>query len=75
MFASNFGHDTTNGLTASAPSHDTIKAGGSVFDSFASVLSQAAQSGHDAAVSTGSDTFMLKNTKLDVLNHQDFHFA
>ncbi|MET4120490.1 hypothetical protein ABIB90_007550 [Bradyrhizobium sp. JR4.1] len=74
-FAANFGNDVIKSFTASGPAHDTIEFSKSVFDSFASVLSHAAQSGSDVVIATGSDTLTLKNTKLDALNSHDFHFA
>ncbi|QOZ77606.1 hypothetical protein XH83_20430 [Bradyrhizobium sp. CCBAU 53351] len=75
QFASNFGQDVIKDFAARGPSHDTIEFSKSVFDSFASVLSHAAQSGHDVVIATGSDTLTLKNTQLDKLNSHDFHFA
>ncbi|MEY9884259.1 Ig-like domain-containing protein [Bradyrhizobium sp. USDA 329] len=75
QFASNFGHDVIKDFAARGPAHDTIEFSKSVFDSFASVLSHAAQSGHDVVIATGSDTLTLKDTKLDKLNSHDFHFA
>lgn len=74
-FASNFGHDVIKDFAARGPAHDTIEFSKGVFDSFASVLSHAAQSGHDVVIATGSDTLTLKNTHLDKLNSHDFHFA
>ncbi|WP_164718664.1 Ig-like domain-containing protein [Bradyrhizobium sp. LVM 105] len=74
-FASNFGHDVIKDFAARGPAHDTIEFSKSVFDSFASVLSHAAQSGRDVVIATGSDTLTLKNTQLDKLNSHDFHFA
>lgn len=74
-FASNFGHDVIKDFAAGGPAHDTIQFSKSVFDSFASVLSHAVQSGHDVVIATGSDTLTLKHTKLDALNTHDFHFA
>lgn len=74
-FASNFGHDVIKDFAAGGPAHDTIEFSKGVFDSFASVLSHAAQSGHDVVIATGSDTLTLKNTQLDKLNSHDFHFA
>jgi hypothetical protein len=75
VFASNFGKDVITDFTAGGPSHDTVQFSKSVFDSFASVLSHAAQSGTDVVISTGSDTLTLKNTKVDALHSNDFHFA
>lgn len=75
VFASNFGHDVIKDLATGGPAHDAIQFSKSVFDSFASVLSHAAQSGHDVVIATGSDTLTLKNTKVDALNSHDFHFA
>jgi hypothetical protein len=75
QFAPNFGQDVIKDFAARGPSHDTIEFSKSVFDSFASVLSHAAQSGHDVVIATGSDTLTLKNTQLDKLNSHDFHFA
>lgn len=74
-FASNFGQDVIKDFAARGPAHDTIEFSKSVFDSFASVLSHAAQSGHDVVIATGSDTLTLKNTQLDKLKSHDFHFA
>lgn len=74
-FASNFGHDVIKDFAARGPAHDTIELSKNVFDSFASVLSHAAQSGHDVVIATGNDTLTLKNTQLDKLNSHDFHFA
>lgn len=74
-FASNFGHDVIKDFAARGPAHDTIEFSKGVFDSFASVLSHAAQSGHDVVIATGSDTLTLKHTQLDKLNSHDFHFA
>ncbi|WP_271565986.1 Ig-like domain-containing protein [Bradyrhizobium sp. CCBAU 11386] len=75
VFASSFGHDVIKDFAAGGPAHDTVQFSKSVFDSFASVLSHAAQSGHDVVIATGSDTLTLKNTQLDKLNSHDFHFA
>ncbi|WP_156952374.1 Ig-like domain-containing protein [Bradyrhizobium sp. WSM1743] len=75
QFASNFGQDVIKDFAARGRVHDTIEFSKSVFDSFASVLSHAAQSGHDVVIATGSDTLTLKNTQLDKLNSHDFHFA
>lgn len=75
VFASNFGHDVIKDFAAGGPAHDTIQFSKGVFDSFASVLSHAAQSGGDVVLATGSDTLTLKNTKLDALTSHDFHFA
>ncbi|WP_141937364.1 Ig-like domain-containing protein [Bradyrhizobium sp. UNPA324] len=75
QFASNFGQDVIKDFAVRGPAHDTIEFSKSVFDSFASVLSHAAQSGHDVVIATGSDTLTLKNTQLDKLNSHDFHFA
>lgn len=75
QFASNFGQDVIKDFAARGPAHDTIEFSKSVFDSFASVLSHAAQSGHDVVIATGSDTLTLKNAQLDKLNSHDFHFA
>lgn len=74
-FASNFGQDVIKDFAARGPAHDAIEFSKGVFDSFASVLSHAAQSGHDVVIATGSDTLTLKNTQLDKLNSHDFHFA
>ncbi|MCK1665208.1 Ig-like domain-containing protein [Bradyrhizobium sp. 153] len=74
-FASNFGHDVIKDFASRGPAHDTIEFSKGVFDSFASVLSHAAQSGHDVVIATGNDTLTLKNTQLDKLNSHDFHFA
>ncbi|MDF0494641.1 Ig-like domain-containing protein [Bradyrhizobium yuanmingense] len=75
VFGANFGNDVIKGFVARGPAHDTIEFSKSVFDSFASVLSHAAQSGGDVVIATGSDTLTLKNTKLDSLTSHDFHFA
>ncbi|MFB6452970.1 Ig-like domain-containing protein [Bradyrhizobium tunisiense] len=75
VFGANFGNDVIKGFVARGPAHDTIEFSKSVFDSFASVLSHATQSGADVVVATGSDTLTLKNTQLDKLNSHDFHFA
>jgi hypothetical protein len=75
VFAANFGRDVINDFTASGGAHDTIQFSKSVFDSFASVLSHATQSGQDVVIATGSDTLTLKNTKIGALNSHDFHFA
>ncbi|TYO60755.1 hypothetical protein FXV83_42150 [Bradyrhizobium hipponense] len=75
VFASNFGQDVIKDFAAGGPAHDTVQFSKGVFDSFASVLSHAAQSGHDVVIATGSDTLTLKHTKLDALNSHDFHFA
>ncbi|UPK40488.1 hypothetical protein IVB18_29130 [Bradyrhizobium sp. 186] len=75
VFGANFGHDVIKDFVARGPAHDTIEFSKSVFDSFASVLSHAAQSGTDVVIATGSDTLTLKNTKLDALTSHDFHFA
>jgi len=74
-FAANFGNDVIKDFTASGPAHDTIQFSKSVFDSFASVLSHATQSGQDVVIATGSDTLTLKNMKVGSLTSQDFHFA
>ncbi|WP_247476081.1 Ig-like domain-containing protein [Bradyrhizobium sp. 169] len=75
VFGANFGHDLIKDFVARGPAHDTIEFSKSVFDSFASVLSHAAQSGSDVVIATGSDTLTLKNTKVDALTSHDFHFA
>ncbi|MGY3411037.1 hypothetical protein ACVWZV_007150 [Bradyrhizobium sp. GM5.1] len=75
VFGANFGHDVIKGFVAGGPAHDTVEFSKTVFDSFASVLSHAAQSGQDVVIATGSDTLTLKNTKLDALTSHDFHFA
>lgn len=75
VFASNFGRDVIKDFATSGPAHDTVQFSKGVFDSFASVLSHAGQSGHDVVVTAGSDTLTLKNTQLDKLNSHDFHFA
>lgn len=75
VFASNFGQDVIKDFAAGGPAHDTVQFSKGVFDSFASVLSHAAQSGHDVVIATASDTLTLKNTQLDKLNSHDFHFA
>lgn len=74
VFHSNFGHNPSD-FTASGLGHDPVQFGNSVFDSFASVLSHAAQSGHDLASPTGADTLTLKNMKVDGSHSHDFHFA
>jgi len=75
VFAPNFGHDVIKDFVACGRGHDTIQFSKTVFDSFASVLSQASQVGHDVVISAGDDTLTLKNTKLQALNSHDFHFA
>ena len=75
VFASNFGHDIVKDFAAAGANHDTLQFSKSVFDSFASVLSHATQSGQDVIIATGGDTLTLKNTKIDALNSHDFHFA
>ncbi|MCK1359492.1 hypothetical protein IVB28_11760 [Bradyrhizobium sp. 199] len=75
VFGANFGHDVIKDFVARGPAHDTIEFSKTVFDSFAGVLSHAAQSGSDVVLATGSDTLTLKNTKLDALTSHDFHFA
>ncbi|WP_225187531.1 Ig-like domain-containing protein [Bradyrhizobium sp. IC3195] len=75
VFGADFGNDTIKGFVARGPAHDTIEFSKSVFDSFASVLSHATQSGTDVVIATGSDTLTLKNTKLGALTSNDFHFA
>lgn len=76
VFASNFGHDVIKDFAVGGPAHDMVQFSKSVVDSFASVLSHAAQSGHDIiVVGTGSDTLTLKHTKADALNNYDFHFG
>ncbi|WP_275173813.1 Ig-like domain-containing protein [Bradyrhizobium sp. CSS354] len=74
-FAANFGNDVVKGFVASGPAHDAIEFSKSVFDSFASVLSHATQSGGDVVIATGDDTLTLKNMKVGSLTSQDFHFA
>lgn len=74
-FAANFGNDVIKDFSASGPAHDTIQFSKSVFDSFASVLSHATQSGQDVVIATGDDTLTLKNMKVGSLTGQDFHFA
>ncbi|MGY3507752.1 Ig-like domain-containing protein [Bradyrhizobium lupini] len=74
-FAANFGNDVIKDFTASGPAHDMIQFSKSVFDSFASVLSHATQSGQDVVIATGGDTLTLKNMKVGSLTNQDFHFA
>ncbi|MFC7700484.1 Ig-like domain-containing protein [Bradyrhizobium sp. GCM10028915] len=74
-FAANFGNDVIKDFTVSGPAHDTIQFSKSVFDSFASVLSHATQSGQDVVIATGGDTLTLKNMKVGSLTSHDFHFA
>ncbi|MGY3034422.1 hypothetical protein ACVIIV_003592 [Bradyrhizobium sp. USDA 4354] len=74
-FAANFGQDVIKGFAARGPAHDTIEFSKSVFDSFASVLSHATQSGGDVVIAAGGDTLTLKNMKVGSLTSQDFHFA
>ena len=74
-FAQNFGADVIRDFDADGRRHDVIQFNKSVFDSFASVLAHASQVGMDVVISAGSDTLTLKNTKLSVLDSQDFHFA
>src|SRR5262249_46663544 len=75
VFASNFGHSTIQGFSATGSGHDTVQFSKSVFDSFASVLSHASQVGQDVVISSGSETLKILNTKLSALNSQDFHFV
>jgi Ca2+-binding RTX toxin-like protein len=75
VFASNFGQDVIKDFAARGHAHDTVQFSTSVFKDFASVLDNATQSGHDVVISAGSDTLTLKNTQLDKLKGQDFHFA
>jgi Ca2+-binding RTX toxin-like protein len=75
VFASNFGRDVIKDFTAGGAAHDTVQFSKSVFDSFASVLSHATQTGSDVAITAASDTLTLKNTQLDKLKSHDFHFA
>lgn len=75
VFGAGFGNDVIKGFVARGPAHDTIEFSKSVFDSFASVLSHATQSGTDVVIATGSDTLTLKNAKLGALTSNDFHFA
>jgi 20S proteasome alpha/beta subunit len=75
VFAANFGRDVIKDFNPWGSAHDTIQFSKSVFDSFASVLSHATQSGSDVVISTGHDTLTLKNTQLDALSKNDFHFA
>ena len=74
-FATNFGNDVVKGFVASGPAHDTIEFSKSVFDSFASVLSHATQSGGDVVIAAAGDTLTLKNMKVGSLTSHDFHFA
>jgi hypothetical protein len=74
VFAANFGHDTIMNFVGQG--HDVIQFSTSTFNSFASVLANAAQVGetvviHDAA----GDTLTLNNVKLSSLQSADFHFA
>ncbi|WP_247370085.1 MULTISPECIES: Ig-like domain-containing protein [unclassified Bradyrhizobium] len=75
VFGAGFGNDVIKGFVARGPAHDTIEFSKSVFDSFASVLSHATQSGTEVVIATGSDTLTLKNAKLGALTSNDFHFA
>jgi hypothetical protein len=76
VFASNFGHSTIEGFTATGSGRDIIQFSKSVFDSFASVLSHASQTGQDVVISAdASDSLTLKNTNLSALQKHDFHFA
>jgi hypothetical protein len=74
VFHSNFGHQA-GASTAAAAGPDQLQAHNSVFDSFASTLSHAAQSGHDPVSPTGIDTLALKTMKVDASHSHDFHFA
>ncbi|MCP3390673.1 Ig-like domain-containing protein [Bradyrhizobium sp. CCGB12] len=74
-FAANFGNDVIKDFVARGPAHDTIEFSKSVFDSFASVLSHATQSGGDVVIAAAGDTLTLKNMKVGSLNSHDFHFA
>ncbi len=76
VFAANFGHDVITDFTARGSSHDTIQFNKSVFDSFASVLSHASQSGNDVVIAADhGDSLTLKNMKLAALDKWDFHFV
>ena len=73
LFAADFGlKDSAAGGRAT---NDAMQFSKSDFDGFASVLSHASQMGPDMAMSAGSDTLWLKNTKLGALDSSDFHFA
>jgi Protein of unknown function (DUF642) len=76
VFAPNFGNEVIMDFRAGGHSHDVIQFSKTVFDSFASVLAHATQTGQDVVISAdASDSVTLKNTKLGALNSHDFHFA
>ena len=68
VFAANFGNDVIKDFDAIGKRHDVLEFNKTVFDSYASELAHATQSGND-------DTLLLKNTKLSALDTRDFHFA
>jgi hypothetical protein len=74
VFNSNFGHAGGDSI-ANGSGHDPVQLSKSVYDNFASVLSHAAQSGHDIVSPSGSDTLTLKDMKVDGAHSHDFHFA
>ncbi|RFB81076.1 Ig-like domain-containing protein [Methylovirgula sp. 4M-Z18] len=75
VFAQNFGHESIKDFVPAGATHDVIQFSASEFDSFASVLSHAAQVGQDVTIATANDVLTLKNTQLGALNSHDFHFA
>jgi Ca2+-binding RTX toxin-like protein len=76
VFAANFGKDTITDFQSSGRAHDVVQFSASTFDSFASVLAHAAQSGQDVVISADpNNSLTLKHTKLSDLHQSDFHFA
>jgi hypothetical protein len=76
VFAPNFGHSTIEGFSATGSGYDTVQFSKSDFNSFASVLAHATQTGQDVVITLDPhDVLTLKNTKLSSLQSQDFHFA
>ena len=76
VFAANFGKDVIADFRSGGPTHDVVQFSASTFDSFASVLAHAAQSGQDVVISADpSNSLTLKHTKLSDLHQSDFHFA
>jgi Ca2+-binding RTX toxin-like protein len=75
-FAANFGHDTITDFQAKGGAHDIIQFSSADFNSFASMLADAAQIGANVLIhDAGTDILTLNNVKLSGLQSSDFHFA
>ena len=76
VFAAGFGKDTVKDFVLTGSSSDTIEFSSDLFDSYAEVMSHAAQAGSDVLITIDADTTLtLANIKLAALATDDFRFA